>query len=53
MERYKSGFTYRVFARNPDEASAKAWARRPKARALKIQYLYRGWWECTVLLEVS
>ena len=45
--------TYRVHASSPDEASAKAWAKHPQAKAIGIRYLYMGWWEYTVLMEES
>jgi hypothetical protein len=44
---------YRISAGTYDEASAKAWAKHPQAKAIEIRYLYMGWWEYTVLMEES
>lgn len=43
--------TFRVCADCVNEASAKAWGRHPRALAIIIKYLYKGWWEYAVLLE--
>jgi len=45
--------TKRITASCYDEASAKIWRRHPKARVIQLRYLYSGWWEYTVWMEVT
>ena len=43
----------RISADNYDDAADKVWQRYPRAWVIQLRYLYCGWWEYTVWMEVA